>query len=165
MLGANTTTRRNFIAGSAAISAGAVVIDTARAAPGPDDPQEDTFDYEVTRTEEEWRARLSRNEYRIMRDGGTEWQRSSPFWDSEEVGTYCCKGCGLPLFSSGTKIILPVGWVFFRHSFPRSTLTDIDPINPYNNEMNPQPVDDIDALVEVHCRRCGSHLGHLVAIN
>ncbi|MEM8882372.1 MAG: peptide-methionine (R)-S-oxide reductase [Pseudomonadota bacterium] len=156
-----STTRRNFLARTVAVSTGAAMLPTAsRAMPGA----EDTFAYEVTRTEDEWRAMLSRNEYRIMRDGGTEWQRSSPYWDSEEVGTYCCKGCGLPLYSSATKVVLPIGWVFFRHSITNAILTDLDPVNPYGNtEMTPAS-EDIDAIIEVHCRRCGSHLGHLVSI-
>jgi len=155
------TTRRDFLAKTALISTGAALgTSGATAAPG----DEDTFAYEVTRTEEEWRSMLTRTEYRIMRDGGTEWQRSSPFWESEEIGTYCCKGCGLPLYSSGTKVILPIGWVFFRHSLTNAILTDLDHVNPYGAGMAPEPSEDIDALVEVHCRRCGSHLGHLVSI-
>lgn len=156
-----STTRRHFLASTALFSAGAALgPSSAQATPGA----ADTFAYEVTRTEEEWRAMLTRTEYRIMRDGGTEWQRSSPFWDSEEVGTYCCKGCDLPLYASDTKVVLPIGWVFFRHSAPNAVLTDLDPVNPYgSNEMNAAAA-DIDAMVEVHCRRCGSHLGHLVAL-
>ena len=158
---ASLTTRRNFLASTALMSTGATLATSvAQAAPGG----EDTFIYEVTRTEEEWRAMLTRTEYRIMRDGGTEWQRSSPFWESEEAGTYCCKGCDLPLYSSSTKIVLPIGWVFFRHSFANAVLTDLDHVNPYGAGMAPEPTADIDALVEVHCRRCGSHLGHLLAI-
>ena len=157
----SSTTRRNFLASTALFSAGAALGPSmARATPGASD----SFSYEVTRTEEEWRARLTRTEYRIMRDGGTEWQRSSPYWESVEAGTYCCKGCDLPLYSSTTKVVLPIGWVFFRHSFANAVLTDLDPVNPYGAGMAPEPSADIDALVEVHCRRCGSHLGHLVAI-
>ena len=107
---ADRTTRRSFLASTALFSAGAALgPQMARATPGA----ADTFAYEVTRTEEEWRAMLTRNEYRIMRDGGTEWQRSSEYWDSEEVGTYCCKGCQKSQLSAIRKAIR---WQRFEHS-------------------------------------------------
>ncbi|MEM9319864.1 MAG: peptide-methionine (R)-S-oxide reductase [Pseudomonadota bacterium] len=154
--------RRAFLASTAAIGSGVALLPSTTRAEVATVPGAYTF--EINRSEEEWRAMLTRNEYRIMREGGTEWQRSSPFWDSEEVGMYTCKGCDLPIFSSTTKVVLPIGWVFFRHSFPNAVMTDLDPINPYGDNMGAAAAADIDAMVEVHCRRCGSHLGHLVAL-
>jgi len=105
------------------------------------------FRYEVQRTEAEWRARLSEDEYTILREGGTEPRNSSPLAAETRNGTYACKGCDLPIYSSSQKIILPQGWVFFHHSYENAVLTGID-----------------NGQIEAHCRRCGSHLGHILYV-
>lgn len=152
------TTRRSFLAGTAMVSAGLAIGSTpSQAAPGGGS----AFTYEVTRSNEEWRALLTESDYQILREGGTEWPRSSPYWDSEEIGTYCCKGCDLPLYESTHKVVLSIGWVFFRHSLPDAVLTSIDLANPDAGNMG-MP-DEVGGL-EVHCRRCGSHQGHIVSL-
>lgn len=105
------------------------------------------FSYEVQRTEAEWRARLSEDEYTILREGGTEPRRSSPLATEAANGTYACKGCELPIYSSSQKLVLPQGWAFFRHSYENAVLTAID-----------------NGTIEAHCRRCGSHLGHILYV-
>ena len=151
----------------------------ARAAPGDAAP----FQFEVTRTEDEWRAMLTEDEYKILREGGTEQPRSHPLWDSTEAGIYCCKGCDLPVYDARWKVVVPVGFLFYKHAEPRSVLTSIDTsvygqlggaaaaMGPVVPEALPPDLSDeelraLDSLllIEVHCRRCSSHLGHLVIV-
>lgn len=115
------------------------------------------FAFEITRTENEWRTRLKPEEYRIMREGSTELPNTSPLVQETAEGIYCCKGCDLTIYESVWKVQLDVGWVFFSHSMPRTVLTSIDGEPP--SGMGDQVV---PAMIEVHCRRCGSHLGHIV---
>lgn len=119
---------------------------------------DDAFTYEVTRTDDAWRARLSDEEFRILREGGTEARFASPFARENAEGIYHCKGCDLPLYDSTHYSPQKVGFVFFDHSRPNAVLTDIDATD-YNGLL-PEPLE----LIEVHCRRCGSHLGHLVVL-
>lgn len=123
---------------------------------------EDPFPYEVTRTESEWRALLTEDEYKILREGHTEPKRSHPYWEktSEEAGIYSCKGCDLEIYEAKWKTVLEIGWVFFQHSIPNTIMTGIE--WPEGSEM----MDEFKSLtaMEAHCRRCGSHLGHLVPL-
>ena len=125
-------------------------------------PGNDSFAYEIQRTENEWRSLLTEDEYTIMRLGHTEPRQSSEHWDrpAEEAGIYACKGCGLPIYDAKWKKVLDIGWVFFTHSEPNSVLTAIE--WPDGAGM----MDEFKSLtaIEVHCRRCGSHLGHIVSI-
>jgi len=118
------------------------------------------FKYEVTRSEAEWRDMLSTESYDILRKGGTELPHSSPLWDEASTGMYHCKGCDLPAFDSAWKVPLDKGWVFFTHSQTNAVLTATDgPVAAYGNSMSSDAVH-----FEVHCRRCGSHLGHLLPV-
>ncbi len=123
------------------------------------------FDYEVTRTEAEWRAMLDDNEYYILRETGTEPPKSSPLWNEERAGNYHCKGCDLLVYPSEWKVPLDKGWVFFDHAIPNTVMTDLDLGSPYAGNPDMQEVPSEQPLIELHCRRCGSHLGHLVSIN
>lgn len=150
-----TLGRRRFLSASAAaLTAGAVVRPTLSRA---DDGGAD-FAFEITRTEEEWRAQLGREEYNILRKGSTELPHTSPLVTETRVGQYCCKGCDLTVYESTWKVPLEVGWVFFSHAQPRSVLSSIDgePPEGMGDEEGP------GAMIEVHCRRCASHLGHIV---
>jgi peptide-methionine (R)-S-oxide reductase len=118
----------------------------------------DPFDYEVTRTEEEWRALLG-DAYPILREGKTERQRSSPLWAEARQGRYDCKGCDLTQYSSFTKVNLLKGWLFFTASEPNAQLMSQD--GPA--EMSDAP-SAFDVTIEVHCRRCGSHMGHVLLV-
>lgn len=120
---------------------------------------EGTYLYEVTRTEAEWRALLDDGEYLILRQGSTEPPRTTDLWNRHDRGTYHCRGCDLRIYDSEWKVRLNIGWNFFRHSVPGSTLTGIDgPVEAYGQMGGP------DNMIEVHCRRCASHLGHIVRV-
>ena len=104
--------------------------------------------FEVTRTEAEWRAMLSDLEYEVMRNEGTERAGSSPLDKVYAKGTYHCRGCDLPLYASETKYDSGTGWPSFYKPLPNAVETKPD------NSL-------FFKRTEVHCRRCGSHLGHV----
>ena len=147
--------RRTFMTSTAAAAA---VSSTAGAARAADDGED--FVYEIARSDEEWRDRLSSEEYFVLRERGTETPRSSPLWNSKDVGTYCCKGCELTIYDSLQKIQLEKGWAFFRHSRPATVMTALDLAGGAMSD----PFARLGAMMEAHCRRCGSHLGHIVAL-
>lgn len=129
----------------------------------------DPFDYEVTHTEAEWRAQLTEADYSILRDGETEAPFTHPYWELNEAGTYHCKGCDLLVYSSVRKFFPNgKGWVFFTAAEPNSQLHSIDP----RSDMAPELVDsraeqnDVASnfFIEAHCRRCGSHHGHILSV-
>ena len=128
--------RRMFLQGTAA----AALTAPANAAQG------DSF--EVTRSEAEWRARLSGLEYEVMREEGTERAFTSPLNDEKRKGIFHCKGCDLPLYDSATKFDSGTGWPSFYAALPDAVATRPDRTL-------------IWVRTEVHCRRCGSHLGHI----
>jgi peptide-methionine (R)-S-oxide reductase len=147
--------RRAFLAGTGLAGISLLAPNPARAG------QTDRFEYEIVRTEAEWRARLDPDEYRILRRGGTELPASSILWDENRDGVYCCKGCDLRLYTAAWKVPVPKGWAFFRHAEPDTVLTDIDgPVAEYGMDVNTDTT-----LIEAHCRRCGSHLGHILIVN
>lgn len=104
--------------------------------------------FEVTRTEAEWRAMLTDLQYKVMREEGTEPAGSSPLDKQYAKGTYHCRGCDLPLYPSETKYDSGTGWPSFYRPLENAVETkrDFKLIYP---------------RTEVHCRRCGSHLGHI----
>ncbi|MGR3503513.1 peptide-methionine (R)-S-oxide reductase MsrB [Pseudaestuariivita sp.] len=104
--------------------------------------------FEITRTEAEWRAMLTDVEYAVMREEATETAFSSPLDAETRKDTYHCKGCDLPLYSSAHKYDSGTGWPSFWQSLPGAIGTKAD------NSL-------FATRTEVHCRRCGSHLGHI----
>jgi peptide-methionine (R)-S-oxide reductase len=105
-------------------------------------------DFEVTRTEAEWREMLTDLEYRVMREGATEEPYSSPLDANYEAGIYHCRGCDLALYSSETKYDSETGWPSFYA--------------PLENAIGTmQDRSFFITRTECHCRRCGSHLGHI----
>lgn len=104
--------------------------------------------FEVTRTTAEWKAMLTDAEYRVMRLEGTERAFSSPLDKEYRDGEYFCRGCGLHIYRSKWKYDSGTGWPSFFRAVRGSvgTKTDYKLIYP---------------RTEVHCRRCGSHLGHI----
>jgi peptide-methionine (R)-S-oxide reductase len=104
--------------------------------------------YAVTHTDEEWRKILAPEAYQVMRHEATERSGSSPLADSMVKGTYDCAGCNLALFSSATKFHSGTGWPSFYKPLANAVLTKTDS-------------SWIMARTEVHCRRCGGHLGHV----
>ena len=123
------------------------------------------FEFEIKHTDEEWRDLLTDHEYSILRDGGTEDPRTSAYYDFEDVGDYHCKGCDLPVYTSHYKVNWPKkGWVFFFHGMPNNVLMGVDKKRPsaYGSAGMAGPAGD---LIETHCRRCGSHLGHVLHVS
>lgn len=104
--------------------------------------------YEVTRTEAEWRAMLTDLQYMVMREEATERAGSSPLDKNYADGTYLCRGCDLPLYSSQAKYDSGTGWPSFYQSIPDAIGTKED------RKL-------FSVRTECHCRRCGSHLGHI----
>ncbi len=104
---------------------------------------------EVTRSEEEWRDRLSPEQYQVLRRKGTEPAFSGRYVHAHQDGTYRCAGCGAELFESGTKFDSGTGWP----SFTEPAVTD--------NVVLTRDRSHMMMRTEVTCRRCGSHLGHV----
>ena len=107
-----------------------------------------TKDYPVTRTEAEWRKLLSPEQYAVMRQHGTERPGSCALNYEKRAGAFECAGCGQPLFKSQRKFESGTGWPSFNDPEPGSTETTED--TGYGMTRT-----------EVHCSRCGSHLGHV----
>jgi peptide-methionine (R)-S-oxide reductase len=103
---------------------------------------------EVTLTSAQWRRRLSPAQFEVLREAGTEAPFSSPLLEEHRKGVFACAGCELPAFASATKFESGTGWPSFCAPLPHAVATTRD-----------------DSLgitrTEVHCRRCGGHLGHV----
>jgi peptide-methionine (R)-S-oxide reductase len=104
--------------------------------------------FEVTLSEEEWRAKLSDLAYRVLREEETERPGTSPLNAEMRKGTYHCAGCDLAAFSSDTKYESGTGWPSFWDPLPNAIATREDG-------------GLFGARTEVHCRRCGGHFGHV----
>jgi peptide-methionine (R)-S-oxide reductase len=104
--------------------------------------------FEITRTESEWRSLLTPIEYNVMREEGTERSGSSPLDKEYGPGTYYCRGCDLAVYSSEHKYDSGTGWPSFWQSLPDAVRTKKDR-------------GLFSVRTEVHCRRCGSHFGHI----
>lgn len=102
----------------------------------------------ITRTDAEWRKLLSPEQYRVLRQKGTERPFCGAFWDQHEKGVYKCAGCGQPLFASGEKFDSGTGWPSYVTPLPGSVTTVAD----RSHGM---------VRTEVICSRCDSHLGHV----
>ncbi len=129
--------RRTFLAATAATLG---ITRSAQAAEG---------DYEVTRTEAEWREMLSDIEYRVMREGGTERAFSSDLHDLKAEGIYHCRGCDQRLYSSEHKYDSGTGWPSYWRAIDDSLIGTKPDRSLFMTRT------------EVHCSRCGSHLGHI----
>lgn len=105
-------------------------------------------EFEVTFTDAEWKARLTPLQYKVMRREGTEPSGSSPLDKNYADGTYLCRGCDLPVYPSKTKFDSGTGWPSFWKSLPNAVKTKDDRFL-------------LRVRTEVHCRRCGSHFGHI----
>ena len=147
--------RRDFLRGST-ILGGAFALPAAGGADVP--AGRDPFDYEVTRTEAEWRALLGAD-YAILREGRTEEPMSSDIWAESRKGRYDCRGCELTQYQWETKVNLPKGWLFFVASEPNAQLMSQDSSAPMGDDPNIMNIE-----IEVHCRRCGSHMGHILLV-
>ena len=104
--------------------------------------------FEITLTPAEWKAKLSPEAYAVLREEDTERAGSSPLDKEYGRGTYACAGCDLPLYASEAKYDSGTGWPSFFKPLPNAIGTKED------NTL-------FSTRTEVHCRRCGGHLGHV----
>ena len=104
--------------------------------------------FKVLKTEEEWKAQLSELEYDVLRNDGTERAFTGKYVDWKKAGTFTCNACKLPLFESETKFKSGTGWPSFYDFIKGNVIEQVD--NKYSWKR-----------VEVGCRGCGSHLGHV----
>jgi peptide-methionine (R)-S-oxide reductase len=102
----------------------------------------------ISKTDAEWRAMLTPEQYRVLRKHGTEAAGTSPLDKVYAEGGYVCAGCQLPLFASGTKFNSRTGWPSFYQPLSGATATTKD-------------TSYFMSRVEVHCARCEGHLGHV----
>ncbi|MCB9032758.1 MAG: peptide-methionine (R)-S-oxide reductase MsrB [Chitinophagales bacterium] len=107
------------------------------------------MDYNVQKTDEEWKALLSDEAYRVLREAGTERPFTGEYTDTETVGEYHCNACGALLFTSDTKYHSGCGWPAFY--------------DPANSKAVITKKDNSHGMIrtEVLCANCGSHLGHV----
>ena len=104
--------------------------------------------FEITKTDAEWKAALSPDQYAVLRGHGTERPFTSELLAESRPGVYACAGCELPLYSSETKFKSGTGWPSFYDSLPDAIGTQTD-------------TSFFMVRTECHCRRCGGHLGHI----
>lgn len=104
--------------------------------------------FEFQLSDAEWRKRLPSLSYQVLRHEATETPFTSPLNNEHRAGTFACKGCALPNFSSKTKFDSGTGWPSFWQPLPNAVRTRNDSSLGMSR-------------VEVHCRRCGGHLGHV----
>jgi peptide-methionine (R)-S-oxide reductase len=103
---------------------------------------------ELTLTDDEWRQRLTPEQYRVLRQHGTERAGTSPLDREKRAGVFACAGCGQKLFSSETKFDSGTGWPSFFQPLDQAVGTSTDR-------------SFFMKRTEVHCARCGGHLGHV----
>ena len=132
------TLRRRLVGSVGFAAAFGAIRAPARAAEG----------FEVTHSDEEWRALLGRNRFEVLRRSATERPYTSPLNDEHRRGVFHCAGCALPLFSSTMKFDSGTGWRSFSEPLDDAVGTAID--RSYGV-----------VRTAVHCRRCGGHLGHV----
>ncbi len=103
----------------------------------------------MTKTDEDWKKQLSPEQYRIMRQAGTERAFTGKYWDHHEAGVYRCGACGQELFASDTKFNSGTGWPSFYQ--------------PVKKELVEEISDKTHGMerVEARCSNCGAHLGHV----
>jgi len=102
-----------------------------------------------SKIEEEWKKKLTEEQYRVLRLKGTERPFTGKYWNNKEKGIYYCAGCGMPLFDSKSKIKSGSGWPSFS-----TPITDSDINEVQDNSFNMK-------RTEVLCSNCGGHLGHI----
>lgn len=103
----------------------------------------------VEKSEDEWRSQLSPEQYAVCREKGTERAFTGRYWDNHECGVYRCVACGEELFSSDTKFDSGTGWPSFYAPMEEERVETEEDRSLFMRRT------------EVHCRSCGSHLGHV----
>ena len=131
--------RRHFLQGAASVFGLFAATNSATAVSGT---------FEVTRSKAEWKAMLSPLQYSVMREEATERAFTSPLNDEHRKGVFHCRGCDLPLYASQHKYDSGTGWPSFWQAQDNAIGTKKD------RKL-------LFVRTECHCRRCGSHLGHI----
>jgi peptide-methionine (R)-S-oxide reductase len=125
---------------------------TARAGDKPAAPARPggfTMTNQVNKTDAEWKKILTPEQYRVLREKGTERAFTGEYWNNHDAGTYCCAACGAELFTSEAKFDSHCGWPSFFAALAKDHIR----LHPdYSHGM---------VRTEVLCARCGGHLGHL----
>jgi peptide-methionine (R)-S-oxide reductase len=139
----NGVTKRTFLGGAAAAVSAFLVGACGRTGEAV---AAETF--EVTKSSDEWRRILTPQQFAVLREENTERAGSSPLNDEHRRGTYACAGCALPVYTSETKFESGTGWPSFYAPIQGAVRTKEDR-------------GFLGTRIEVHCRRCGGHLGHV----
>jgi len=105
--------------------------------------------YKISKTSTEWKEELTDEQYNVCREKGTEPPFTGVYWDSKEKGTYNCSCCNVELFSSDTKFDSGTGWPSFYKPINED---NIEYVKDYQFGMT---------RIEVNCKNCGAHLGHV----
>lgn len=100
-------------------------------------------------TDKEWRKKLSKEEYGVLREKGTERPFTGKYWKHKEKGTYKCAGCGVELFSSDAKFVSGSGWPSFYEALDKDKIEEKADLSHGMRR------------IEVLCKNCGGHLGHV----
>jgi peptide-methionine (R)-S-oxide reductase len=107
------------------------------------------MDTKLNKTDADWRRELTPEQYRVLREKGTERAFTGEYWDDHRPGTYVCAGCGTPLFDAATKFESGSGWPsFYQPADPTALATDEDR-------------SFLMVRTEAACATCGGHLGHV----
>ena len=139
--------RRDFLLSGAATAALLASTAALMRMGGPQDARAaETF--EVTKTDAEWKAILSPAAFDVLRKEGTEYPGTSPLLNEHRKGIFACAGCDLPVYPSETKFDSGTGWPSFWQEIPNGIAKTEDRSLGMTR-------------TEVHCRRCGGHLGHV----
>jgi peptide-methionine (R)-S-oxide reductase len=140
-------TRRQFLV-VAATTVGLAPVAAWIGSPGVANGRTRVQSYPVEKTDAAWRAALTEAQYDVLRGGHTERAGTSPLNHEKRSGTFACAGCGQPLFASTTKFESGTGWPSFFAPLADAVGTSVDK-------------SWFMVRTEVHCARCGGHLGHL----
>jgi len=133
--------KRTFLASAAALLGGLAMGGCSKQAGA-------VATFEVNKSPDQWRAILTPSQFAVLRDEGTERSRSSPLNDEHRTGIYQCAGCALPVYDSRAKFESGTGWPSFTA--------------PIKDAVRTKPDRGLlGTRTEVHCRRCGGHLGHV----
>ena len=112
------------------------------------DKKKPAIKYSIVKTDAEWRKQLTAEQFEVTRRKGTERAYTGKYWDNHTAGTYTCVCCALPLFNAAVKFDSGTGWPSFWRALPGAVGTSTDWEVGYPR-------------TEVHCARCGGHLGHV----
>lgn len=140
--------RRTFLAGTATFAVATIAGAVEMRIFGSEAQASGEGPFEVTKTEAEWKALLSPEQFAVLRNEATERAGTSPLNHEKRKGVFHCAGCDLPAYSSETKFESGTGWPSFWEALPDAVGTRSDR-------------SFFMVRTEVHCRRCGGHFGHI----